>query len=223
MAHLTGQDLLDQQADILAGNLSTNPELPSSPIPSQNNALQTQYQTVIGAINELLAGLKANNATVQNFDIKVNDALGNTITDPTLMQNIQKIDTNALKAIYTLYLDLNGGDELVDISAIGSSIKGAILNLQNEINTLNGTVSVVTGFRDHNVINDSNPTIILLSFQPTTTKEVVLYINGVDYEENNEFTVNRTTRTITWVFTSINGGFDLDDTLDIYSVYDYSK
>jgi hypothetical protein len=48
---------------------------------------------------------------------------------------------------------------------------------------------------------------------------VVLVINSLRYDENEDFTVDRPNRKITWIFTSANNGFDILPEFEIKAMY----
>jgi hypothetical protein len=115
-----------------------------------------------------------------------------------------RVDTDALrKDLDDEILRANNADKFHD-NRLGT-ITTAFTGLQEEINS----IKQIERRLDFLSLDESKPTELVLPFAPNTTL-VVLYINGVPYHEDAEFTVNRETRVITWIFTFSNGGFDLD-------------
>ena len=47
------------------------------------------------------------------------------------------------------------------------------------------------------------------------------FVNGVHYIENIHYLLDRTNKSLTWIATANNGGFDLKSNYKIFAVYDY--
>jgi hypothetical protein len=123
-------ELHELQSDALGASLVDNPHLPASPIPSKNKALNTSKPYVTGAINELLQTIENIRNLVQTSLSQQQAVLGDFVSEPTLLSELQKIDTSVLKAIIKLSKEIEGDiDNPQDISAIAPSIKEAILKL----------------------------------------------------------------------------------------------
>jgi hypothetical protein len=122
--------LHELQYDALGASIVDNPYLPASPIPSKNKVLNTSKPYVTGAINELLQTIENIRNLVQTSLSQQQAVLGDFIADPTLLRDLQKIDTSVLKAIIKLSKEIEGdSNNPPDISAIAPSIKEAILKL----------------------------------------------------------------------------------------------
>lgn len=222
-------DLDQMQYDALWDLLSDNPLLPSSSIASRNKALKTTKQNVIGAINELLDMINKNKDNVTSFDNLLNQALGSIAGDDSdTWQELQTIDTNVIKAIVRIWHELGGAEEGLDISEIGSSIKEAITNLNSKVNnheeriqqlerSIGDSIPPVdiagTKVREVPQPLEGEPNKFVLTHKPNE-KPVILVVNGIEYDENDEFIVDRLSKTITWTLRE----FDLDsneDELDV--------
>jgi hypothetical protein len=94
--------LHELQYDALGASIVDNPYLPSSPIPSKNKALHTSKPYVTGAINELLQTIENIRNLVQTSLSQQQAVLGDFIADPTLLRDLQKVDSSVLKAIIKL-------------------------------------------------------------------------------------------------------------------------
>jgi hypothetical protein len=94
--------LHELQYDALGASLVDNPHLPASPIPSKNKALNTSKPYVTGAINELLQTIENIRNLVQTSLSQQQAVLGDFIADPTLLSDLQKVDSSVLKAIIKL-------------------------------------------------------------------------------------------------------------------------
>jgi hypothetical protein len=64
-----------------------------------------------------------------------------------------------------------------------------------------------------------NPTTFTLSYIPDP-KSLRLYINNVEYEKDIYFTYDADNKSIEWIFTEMNDGFDLSPEMEINVVYD---
>lgn len=104
---LTTDERKQRQYDILWNTMSDNELLPYSAISSLTKQLNTANKSVIKAINELLSLLQTNNTTVGNFSSVFNTYIGNPELDTQDWTNLHKIDTNVIKAIYKLYLQID--------------------------------------------------------------------------------------------------------------------
>lgn len=144
MTHLTGQDLQDKQFDILWELLDSNPQLPFSPVKNLNKQLNTNGKNVIKAINELLERAVQNDTSILNFNERFNELMGDAYTNPVLFDNLKKIDSNVLKSVYKIYLEIVGDpNKPTDISQIAPSVKDAILELNDNLIGLAGRVDSI--------------------------------------------------------------------------------
>lgn len=105
MSYLIGTELQQHQSDVLIENLSVNPLLPKSTMPSANKALNTTKQNVIQGINEILASFKTMQGSVNASLTQQNSALGN-ITDATVLEKLHLIDVDVISAIVKLNADI---------------------------------------------------------------------------------------------------------------------
>jgi hypothetical protein len=94
--------LHELQYDALGASVVDNPYLPASPIPSKNKVLNTSKPYVTGAINELLQTIENIRNLVQTSLSQQQAVLGDFIADPTLLSELQKVDSSVLKAIIKL-------------------------------------------------------------------------------------------------------------------------
>ena len=99
---------------------------------------------------------------------------------------------------------INGGAKLVtDIASLNtgltknqesiSAMQKAVFPIDEKID-LSGATTATTTFTLANIPN---------------SQKIELNINGVIYNEDEEFTVDRATKVLTWNFTAANGGFDI--------------
>lgn len=121
------------QYDILFEDLSNNALMPYNSVPSLNEQLATNNKIIIKAINELDQNLDSSANKFQTFSDFYNGILGDANLDPTLRDNMLKIDENILKAVYTTYTALVGDpDQNISISDIANSVYEAIIKLNDE-------------------------------------------------------------------------------------------
>lgn len=104
---LTTDERKQRQYDILWNTMSDNELLPYSAVSSLTKQLNTANKSTIKAINELLTKLQTNDTTVGNFSSVFNTYIGNTELDIQDWNNLKLIDTNVIKAIYKLYLQID--------------------------------------------------------------------------------------------------------------------
>jgi hypothetical protein len=95
-------ELHELQYDALGASLVDNPHLPASQIPAQNKALNTSKTYVTGAINELLQTIENIRNLVQTSLSQQQAVLGDFISNPALISELQKIDATVLEAIIKL-------------------------------------------------------------------------------------------------------------------------
>ena len=72
---------------------------------------------------------------------------------------------------------------------------------------------------DNLVFDSKNKDLLILDYIPAD-KNLRFYVNGVFYEENIHYTLDRMNRRLTWKFTTTNGGFDLETRFKYMAVYD---
>jgi hypothetical protein len=215
-------DLDQLQYDALWEVLTDNPLLAPCNMASKNKALKPEKQNIIGAINELLGLIETQDGTVKSFETMLNQALGDLSgTDLESWKTLQTIDTNVVKAVVRIWYELGGS---LDISDIGESIKEAISNLNTKLNSheerIQNLEEAVGNSPDLELYVREIPTqvedeqnVFLLSKTPNE-KHVLLTVNGLEYDEEDDFTVDRETKRLVW----INKEFDLDieeDELDV--------
>lgn len=226
MAAIDPSNLNDYQYDILWDLLDDNPKLPYSPIKALNKQLNTSSKRVIGSINELIERLTTIGTTVSSFSTDYNNVIGNSATTPELVTNLKKIDENILKAVYKIWLELVG-DGTTDISHIGPNVKAAIYELGETLSALETRMQGAEDrlalieemlddieFRGNLVLNPDTPHIFSIPFKPNT-RPIILEINGIRYDEGEEFSVDREAKTLTWLATSDNGGFDIESDFEV--------
>lgn len=219
---LNDYDLDQMQYDALWDLLNDNPLLPSSTVASRNKALKTSKQNIIGAINELLNTINSQDKTVKSFESLLNQALGEIMgSESESWEQLQQIDENVVKAVVRIWYDLGG---TMDLSDIGSSIKDIIRSMNNKLNSheeriqvLEQSIGVTPNIeelvREIPVPVEGQVNVFSLSRTPNE-KHVILSVNGIEYDETDEFTVDRENNTLTWT----NTDFELDiqeDELDV--------
>jgi hypothetical protein len=98
-------------------------------------------------------------------------------------------------------------------------------NALDTINEMGKNQDVI--FNDYNdplTISSRTPNVFKLKYIPEPSS-VQLYINNVSYDRNIYFFYNEEDNTIEWTYTSYEGGFDLDNSMEINATYDlyYAK
>jgi hypothetical protein len=114
------------QFDLLWNTMADNELLAYSAVQSLNKQLTTDNKTVIKAINELLTKLKINDTTVANFSTNFNSLVGNPELDTADWNNLKLIDTNVIKSIYKLYLDIVDKADADNVVTSINGQKGAV-------------------------------------------------------------------------------------------------
>lgn len=165
MAKFPWEDLSQMelmQYDILWDNINDNPNFNSNSSLSRNQLLETNQTKIISAINEIKRRTDGLDQTLVNFTTFYNELFGNVSDDPTLRDNIKKIDENVLKAIYKTYtLIIGDPDKPVDVSELGNNINQCILTLKSlidvkeqEISEINSKISDIDGLREAIALED---------------------------------------------------------------------
>jgi parallel beta-helix repeat protein len=95
-------ELHELQYDALGVSVVDNPYLPASQIPSKNKVLNTSKPYVTGAINELLQKIENIRNLVQTSLSQQQAVLGDFVSNPALISDLQKIDATVLEAIIKL-------------------------------------------------------------------------------------------------------------------------
>jgi hypothetical protein len=223
MASLTGQDLLDRQYDILWQSIEGNPKLAYSPVPSLDRSLKTTNKRIIKALNELKDGLALNQTGVDEFNVRMRDEIGDTRSFPELVTNLKKVDGNVLSAIFKIYRSIiEDPDNPIDISDIGDSVNGALLNLNAKIEEYffepENKIYYPNFHEDYKLIPEPNsPLVTKFKAKDRTLR---MYVNGIFYDHLKHYSYNPDTRVLNWTFTEENGGFDLTDDFSVTLVYD---
>lgn len=127
--HVTGTDLQDLQVDALTTSTASNPQMPSSPVPSLNKALKTNDKRAVGAINEVLASTTSTANSFASFSAFYNSIIGDTNTNPQWLSDLQKIDQNILLALVLVYKELHGND-LDNPVALPGTVADILADLQ---------------------------------------------------------------------------------------------
>lgn len=207
-------ELYELQADALGESIQNNPYLPKSVLATKNKGLNTVKQFITGAINELLSAINTIKTAVNTSLNQQQSVLGDFVTDPKLVSDLQKIDTSVIKALIKIYKDMAGDlDNPKDISAVAPSIKEAILKLSEKIESNRRCFD----FKDEYLTTGPMPThAFLLTFIPIQDT-IKLTVNGIEYAHHYD----PDTRLVHWVFSSVTGGFDLRDGFAVKIVYDY--
>lgn len=224
MAYTTGDELNQLQSDVLWESIADNPLLAEHAIASLDKSLKTTNKRIIKAINEVLTESNKSLEAVNGFTSRFNLVLGDEITDPTLLDKIYEIDTNFFNAIYKIYKDLetqkgridaletNGGGsgETVDLTPINEAIQ-ELSDRLDELDALKFEVH-------EDKINELDGQTFTLTYFPRLASSISLYVNGV-YYNSNYYSISE--KTITWLFTEAEGGFDLTSEFDVTVKYDY--
>lgn len=149
--------------------------------------------------------------------------------DITLLANYrskdEKIDyddlTENLKSLIENSSQLENHEVLMTINNIVTTNTNEIAQLKLDILDIKNSLLDTIYRQKVETINIENPNVIQLDFRPTIDL-VKMFINGISYDENEEFTINRSALTLTWTATADNGGFDLCNELgEIVIEYKY--
>lgn len=176
-------------------------------------------------VNELLIVLKA------TVDSIVGDGNNGSLAEirrqiiaitNLLDQRITEIETNGCK-VASQYIStvIRENGEATDSKvssekAVAAAIHTESVNIKHEINTeisnVNERLDALEGITDHveriAIVGADVQTEFTLRHVPNALA-VVLYINGVEYEEDDAFTVDRAAKKVTWTATKAECGFDI--------------
>lgn len=221
MSYLTGDAFEQLQYDALWESTENNSLLPYSTSSRKNKALYTTQKRIIGAINEIL--LEAHKATnnVDNFITRFNTIMGNEIVDTELLTNLQKVDENVFKSIYTLYNKIGTVEgSLLTPEDITKSIDDYMKDFAINLDDLTKNFTEVEQVINSETLNLENQQITLDN-TPTLKSDVNIFINGIYYGKD---CFDITDNVITWIFKENNNGFDLNlEEFDIIIKYIYNN
>jgi hypothetical protein len=177
---------------------------------------------------------KADTSTLSNYrktadKIQIADLADDV--SAKIAQSAPKYDdtllSNRIKAIEDLNVQTRvEGAEAKATSATNavSAMTGDINALKNINNELDQRLDLLENESESKVIDTltfvpTNPTQFILRDIPDDKRTVELEVNGIGYDENDAFTVNRLSKILTWTFTDANGGFDLQANFLIQAKY----
>lgn len=177
------------QHDILTTKTSDNELFTPSSLASANKALDTKDKRIVGAINELkkdqLRLEQSTKITLSSYTTMLGDFTG---TDQELWEQVQQVGPNIL-SIVKLYNE--------KITSLESEIR------ELKENGVGGGDSSTVACSDEfkSVTLPYNPSNVyeLPHLNIPVDTDLELTINGVETEENIDFTVNRELGTFTWI------------------------
>jgi len=200
------------QYDILYNSTDENEYLTSSPVESLNKALKTENKRIILAINEILRNTQSALDATNEFKIRFNSIIGNEIADPTLLANLQEIDTNFFKAVYKIYKRDFDDEGATD----GATLRREINKLNRAVDDLINQINVHVS---EEVFNINNNDTITITNTPWSYNSVFIFINGV-YYPTTYFNIN--SNNITW--NSDEFTIDTNDQIIVkYHYIDYTR
>lgn len=217
---LTAQEIKKLQYDILYTSTENNGYLQPSDVEILNKALKTTNKRVVNAINEVLSKANTSLNTITNFRDRFNDVMGNEIADPDLKTNLLKIGNNVQDAIYKLYdRELNLEKQFKDIGGLNTEELIAKLDRFEEI--INNLVDSNTATSEIEKVSCNNNIITLLK-EPINEACLEITVNGVNYYgKDPEICMISTDnkKDVIWLFTEVEGGFNLETTDTIVVKY----
>jgi len=117
---------------------------------------------------------------------------------------------------------------LISFSQIagGNNLVNQVNELANNLSSFESRLEAIkamnTLLEERKTLTNEDEVFFDLEEEPNDNT-IKLLINGVIYEENDSFTCDRSTKTVTWTFTSSNDGFDLNsDLAEHITIYYYS-
>jgi hypothetical protein len=158
---LTTEDRKQMQFDVLWNTMADNELLPFSGVSALNKQLTTDNKIVIKAINELLTKLKINDTTVTNFNANFNTLVGNYELETADWDNLKTIDTNVIKSIYKVYLDVVAlNDKVLETytAAEKTKLAGIAANANNYVHPANHPASIITQDATNRFVTDAEKT-----------------------------------------------------------------
>lgn len=212
----------DFEFKVFAIGSFTFANLPTDALLDNQEMVILAYNQVL---NQIIVNLSNNTELIQEIKVLIsNEVIQQQIIAITniLEQRITNIENNGCK-ISNEYITtiINDIDIATDIKvttekAVAIAISNAAINIKNEINTniinVNDRLEALEGMVEKiekiAIIEQEAKTQFLLSEIPNEIA-VELDINGVDYHENEAFTVDRQGKTVTWIATKAEGGFDI--------------
>lgn len=189
MSSIDTATLNDLQDQILTSNVTANPLMKPSKIPSKNKVLKTNNKGVIQAINELFDKNQQIETYTTESVLNQNKLIGDAYNDPDIMAKLKSIAPNVIEG-------------LIDMKNRIDTVLQFVLDDYEDVFTVNHGV---TEFK--------------LTYTPIG--KIRMYVNGVR-QFRTCFRYNPAKNSITWIFTSDKGGFDIEDSEVVFE-YDYNR
>jgi len=186
------KNIYELQSDVLSEKLSNNPYMPYHVLIEKNKQLATAAQSIVGAVNETLRKINSVSNTNRAALAELYNVLGHIGAHPEL--------THAV---------LQEAPSLIEL----------VLSLLNRVDALDDSRNVT--FKDQYRTSETPQYVFSLSHVPKQDT-LKVFVNGVQYynTNTNAFIYDSANNEVSWIFTSINGGFDLVD-CEIVWEYDY--
>lgn len=211
----TTDELNGLQYDALWESIEDNPYLPYKTSDFSNKSLNTSNKRIIKAINEILKIAETAKENADSVSNRFNVVIGNETGDPTLLEELQKIDENFFKALFKINKqvnDLNNG--IGDIEAVNNEVQTAIDTLNKKVAELE-KLNYVSNYEEFPTLNVEDQSITL-SHPPRLKSSISLFINGI-YYPTTTFTLENNKL----VWNTNNDSFGLDNDFEIVVRYDY--
>lgn len=214
MAHLTGNDLFDNQYDNLWEDTGNNPQLEYSKIPSKNKSLDTKNKRIIGSINEILKVSQSVSDSLKSMAEDYNLIIGDFGNDTTLKDKLNEVDENIILSIYKIW---NENKQLkTDLAALTTRIE-TLENKQSASESKMGYKYAEDAFK----YSDSNT--FKLSHTNICDSDFEFLVNGIEYKINESINLDKEKGTVTWLLSDDKGGFSLSPDYEILVQYWYKE
>lgn len=224
---LTETDIEDVQYNTLWDTTENNSKLPATSSNRTNKALKTSNKRIITAINELVTSNSSLDKKIDEFNERFNQVMGNEVTDPSLLTDVNELGGSALAAITGLYnllkeYDTNLTKATHDMQSLKAELTEKIESLESSISnggvSTTSTANTITELVTEDRFNEAAQMITLAAI-PKDSSNVKLLVNNVQYFAGVDFIVDGDS--IYWAFTENNGGFNLNLTnYDIHVIYE---
>ena len=216
MKYVTSEDdLYKLQWDALYESIENNTYLPWKNN-ALNKSLNTNNKRIIKAINEVFELATSSVSVTNNFSSRFDDVIGNELADPTLIEELRKIDENFFKAIIKINNELKTTSQSVtNLETLNNEVSEIVEDLNKRVAELEN--SCIEDFEEICRL-DIDAQTIFLSHTPKNKNCIDLYVNGIHYPTKS---FNMFTNGLAWLLTEDNDGFLLEEDFEVVVKYDY--
>ena len=162
------------------------------------------------AIDEIVFRLGQNGDLIEHIKTLVGEE--------AVQQQIAEVTGAMQEQLNQAVADIQG---LTDgLAALAATVEQNNKEIKDEIELIKSVKTISEVFTPLQLDPETIQTSFDLAHIPTE-KPVKLYVNGIKYRETSDFAVTRPDQLLTWTFTELAGGFDLQEDFELEVVYEF--